>query len=345
MLSPTNLNHISAVISVLRFPLIIGVVLIHNVIVQPSYAINQGLDFAAFFIEFFSHQLTAPCVPLFFFISGFLFFRNYHGTFSFSAYKSQLKKRIRTLLIPYILWNAIVIGYFAFMHRFTPSLINSDFNNVFHFSIIEFLRCFWDFPGGQPICFQFWFLRDLIIGTIITPILFCIIKYAKWLILLALTITFIINNTLFPKQVMLTFFSLGVGCAILNIDFVALSRKLAIIALPTFAISLIINTLQIGGGNGLIIISGSISFIAIASWCSSYEPRFAEATFFVYAFHGFPLLIISKSIIKILAPSSSIMLLTEYLLCFTLIILMSIFLHKILKKFLPKTTQILTGGR
>ena len=87
----------SKAISRLRFPLMMGVVLIHCVVIEPSLARNQGLGLTAAIIQLFSLGLTGPCVPLFFFISGYLFFFKYAQRFTVADYGQQLGKRVRTL--------------------------------------------------------------------------------------------------------------------------------------------------------------------------------------------------------------------------------------------------------
>ena len=62
-------------------------------------------------------------------ISGYLFFAK-TTTLTPRVYLDKLRSRGRSLLVPYIFWNAIVIGCFWAMHRFTPSLINPNFENV-----------------------------------------------------------------------------------------------------------------------------------------------------------------------------------------------------------------------
>ncbi|MDR2814197.1 MAG: acyltransferase family protein, partial [Prevotellaceae bacterium] len=86
----------SNVITFLRFPLIIGVLFIHAM---------PGMDFGAeenipvFYLcrNFFSGVLGSVAAPLFFFISGFLFFQNING-FTKYDYLRKLKSRGKTLL-------------------------------------------------------------------------------------------------------------------------------------------------------------------------------------------------------------------------------------------------------
>lgn len=59
---------------------------------------------SAFVMDFFSY-LAVIAMSWFFFISGYLFFRN----FKMSKYKSKFLSRCRTLLIPYIIWNTLSV--------------------------------------------------------------------------------------------------------------------------------------------------------------------------------------------------------------------------------------------
>ena len=52
------------------------------------------------------HSINVVAVPVFFIISGYFFFYQ-TKVFGKETYFKKLKKRIRTLLIPYFLWNLV----------------------------------------------------------------------------------------------------------------------------------------------------------------------------------------------------------------------------------------------
>lgn len=337
---------ISQVITNLRFPLMLGVVLIHCVLIEPVEAAREGMFFVAFFIELLSHQIVAPCVPLFFFISGYLFFLKFGDKFNVSDYGIQLKKRVRTLLIPYLFWNLVVIGCFAFLHKCLPSLINPAFNNVYQFSLLELCRSFWDFPGGQPICYQFWFLRDLLEAVILSPIIFWLVKYGRFYLMAVLIVLYIYNPALYPHQMMLTFFTLGASFAVHKYDFVQMSRKMVCWAAPLFLLLILLASIEpMCGCRGGSTVTGAILYVWLASKVSIRNNKLGECGFFVYAFHGFPILILSRILVAILHPSTTIMWLVCYVLCFMIIVILSIVLYFVMKKFFPKFTAVITGGR
>ena len=80
-------------------------IVIHHLNISGMYQ-NNG---AAKLIINFISLLGYPAMTFFFFTSGFLFFYNLND---FNKYINKLISRIRTLIIPYILWNIITIAVF-----------------------------------------------------------------------------------------------------------------------------------------------------------------------------------------------------------------------------------------
>ncbi len=57
------------------------------------------------------NAFTQVGVPMFFFISGLLFYRNC----TFSEIERKLHSRVHSLLVPYIIWNTLFVGIFFFL--------------------------------------------------------------------------------------------------------------------------------------------------------------------------------------------------------------------------------------
>ena len=93
-------------ITALRFPLALLVVLIptQSKIWQAAEA-QDSLWFSVP-VHFLSRSLPAVAVPLFFAISGFLFFYQ-KQTFTLADQREKLRKRCVTLLLPYVVWNLL----------------------------------------------------------------------------------------------------------------------------------------------------------------------------------------------------------------------------------------------
>lgn len=137
------------------------VVLIHTYNVS-DYSITQGLTFE---VEFFvSENLARIAVPFFFFSSGyFQFWRE-------KKYTMVLVSKIRTLVIPYIIWNCIGMLLFAFLGcvglsniRVNLTDINSIFNGVFLYKYN----------------YAYWFMYQLILLNIFYPIISIIMSKKK----------------------------------------------------------------------------------------------------------------------------------------------------------------------
>lgn len=105
----------STIVSWLRFPMAVLVVYIHLTPQQsPIFTPISGIDWTMLncdnvysILGVMINNITAVAVPFFFFSSGYYFFIPHK--FSKEIYVRKIKKRAKTLLIPYILWNIIAV--------------------------------------------------------------------------------------------------------------------------------------------------------------------------------------------------------------------------------------------
>ena len=98
-----NKKLLSETIGVLRFPLMVCVVLIHVDIPNlRNYLFVDILD--SYLLESF----VVIAVPLFFFISGYLFFSGTEN-FGYVEYVNKLQKRMMRLLVPFVFWGLIIM--------------------------------------------------------------------------------------------------------------------------------------------------------------------------------------------------------------------------------------------
>lgn len=93
-----NEELLSRIFSYLRFPLIIAVVFIHNFAIGENMTDNdfEKYPICYYTMNLFSNVLCRTAVPIFFFMSGYLFFRN-ASDYNILLYISKLKKRFKTL--------------------------------------------------------------------------------------------------------------------------------------------------------------------------------------------------------------------------------------------------------
>lgn len=157
----------SKTISAIRFPLILGVIFIHSL---------PGLGVPNFLGILLSKEFTQIAVPTFFFISGFLFFYGTDG-FDSDAYKAKINKRWKTLMLPFLLWTVIAVIPFVVMH-ICKVLQGQESVNI----LVDYCRDVNTWING-PFNYHLWFLRELIVVSIASPIIYFGLRLLKkwWL--------------------------------------------------------------------------------------------------------------------------------------------------------------------
>lgn len=117
-------------------------------------------------------------VPTFYAISGYLFFIGTSEKGIMAIFTKQ-KKRVRTLLVPYVLTNIISILFYMLVKVAAAKLpavgdsLNFNLLDKGGETLIE-KSYFWFWDG--PIAFQMWFVRDLMIMIVFSPVIYYILK-------------------------------------------------------------------------------------------------------------------------------------------------------------------------
>ena len=135
----------------------------------------QGMPFNFKLQDFISGKIGRCAVPLFYAISGYLFFLNLNNK---NILWAKIKKRIMTLVVPYII-AALFFPCFYIIVSLIPStarFFNSEsISTIFNLPVWNiFQSIFYD-----PLAFHLWFLRDLIIIVALSPFLYYIKNVAK----------------------------------------------------------------------------------------------------------------------------------------------------------------------
>lgn len=186
----------SATIDWLRPAMAFMVVCLH---VQLFYTGRQwALGGGAFdvFVIVLCKTLCPVAVPTFFFISGYLFFQGLESWDS-GVWKRKMTRRVRTLLVPYVLWNLIALAAFPLTRlggsllKGTPMAADSLWDVIRERGL---LRLFWDrtlfdgvagsttnllgwcMPSGQPMDTPLWFVRDLMVVVLFTPVIHWLVR-------------------------------------------------------------------------------------------------------------------------------------------------------------------------
>lgn len=358
-------------IDFLRFPLIVGVVFIHN---YSSTMIVQGVEIGndtfmpVYHVasELFSQVIGRIAVPLFFFISGFLFFLNI-GIFDQNCYFSKLKKRAKTLLVPYLFWNiAFLLFYYLASHA--PVLSSWFQGRTYDMDFI--LSALWGIPPEAtatsemtyPIAYQFWFIRDLMVTVILTPLIYCLIKYLKVYVVVLLGLLWYLK--LWPaalefhglSSAAFFFFTLGAWFSINGKNLIEEFAKIKYSVFIIYPVIALVDLFTKGMDcnvyiNYLGILSGILFCFDLVSLNLGKGKwrvfKFLSASsFFVFAIHDPWLLAqIKKLYFKVFLPSTDTQLTVAYFIVPVFVILFALGIYFLLKKSFPRFTQLITGGR
>lgn len=352
----------SDVISFLRFPLIVAVVLIHTDLrtVFPSlYSMplyGDGMCFLDVIIE--------SAVPLFFFISGYLFFRN--GEFSTSIYASKLRRRVSSLLVPYLLWNVIYILIVAIMQYVKPDTLFLIHKSLSRFTFTDYLWLFWDIrqitglPSDAHSCVvgQFWFLQCLMVLDVLSPLIYVGIRYLKWYFVLLVGVlcsVFFFTPIAGFQPLAIIAFTLGAAFAIRHLSFVELChRYFPYIVVLSIMLHLLCNYLLHPSPdifNVLLALTVDALFIAIAYHLMSKKGYHTNtfllsSTFFVFAAHRFFtqifIMVMRAGILSLQHPI--LMILYGFISVF-ISVLLSLSFFVVSRRLFPRFTALLVGGR
>ena len=132
--------------------------------------------------ELVSGMMGRCAVPLFYIISGYLFFLKVPD--GMNSILGKMKKRARTLLIPYVIGCLFFVGFLTCVEVLpgTSRFMNGAITPLFQKTFGEIISAiFYDAGNGSPCAFQLWFLRDLIIIVATSPLWYLCLKYLKWL--------------------------------------------------------------------------------------------------------------------------------------------------------------------
>ena len=247
---------LSATIDLLRFPLAIMVIFIHmnpevSNLFDADFSLISGHGIYNVTGVLLSHVLTHVAVPTFYLISGFLFFINFQK-WSWEGYKKKLSSRIKTLLVPYLLWNAIPFLLAVLAMLAAVAIKGKPIEGVETFIVEKNWHIFYDcnewgttrinWLGENlrmigPYDLPLWFLRDLIVVTMMTPIIYYAIKKSGLFIISILFVAYISRIwTLLPGFHITAFFYFSTGAyfALNKINVIQFVDKYKLLFIPIY---------------------------------------------------------------------------------------------------------------
>ena len=344
------IQRLSLAITWLRFPLIFFIILLHCYSVVRIEG-TGSLYFSTLYP--FSLWIGETGVPAFFFISGYLFF------LSSKSYKQKIETRIHTLLIPYLLWNAILLALYLVTYAAGyPQSINH--RSITEYGFTDYVRLFWDrgsYDNGNfvPLLCPFWYIRNLLLMSILSPIFYYIIKYLRELFLITIAVwwVFTFDNAFIPQTIL--FFCLGAYFPIHHINPLALCDKNRILFLSFFVAFSVSDigmhtiwsspiSLQI---HRLALIFNIPTLLLVADWCTRKgfsNKQLPNAAFIVFAIHYPIVTALRKACATVVNATDGIHILL-YFLCVATTAASSLLIYSMMAKYTPNAKNILSGNR
>lgn len=362
----------SSVIRFLRFPLIVMVVMIHSHFKVVSMG---GIDYVFDLKEFpiycnvsflLSKLMASIAVPMFYVFSGYLFFKN-DSSFTVNNYLGKLRKRLKNLLIPYIFWNIVVVLFYFLAQTFMPSMVSGNNKPIVDYNIIDWLRVFWNYKDEMPICYQLWFIRDLMVVVLMSPIIYFAIKKSVFTIFV-IGIVWLLGITTGICGIDITaifFFAIGSAFSIHEYDFVDFCKKIKIAGYIMSLLFIIIEVLIYNKRGSIDLLFVNTQSIVLYKLCTlslmascmnitiaimqkgllKTNGFLYESNFFIYVCHALPLTLFLKLLIRFVNPTSDVQAILIYFAVIIITIIFCLLLFALMRKILPRFTSFILGNR
>lgn len=347
----------SDTIKLVRFPLIVGVVMLHvafETVLEGGINVISAMDYPAYdYYKFFFDKVLAVRIPLYFFISGYLFF-NRADNFTKKDYFKKIKRRIDTLVVPYISWVVLMALILTLARILIPNFMNPEGKMFFEWGFEEFSHAFWSGPEPKPL----WYIRDLFCIMLVSPVLYFLINRFKIIPVIIFTLLWIIFDPLDIPGVSLcgyAFFGFGAYFSITKRNFVRtfapyswqIYGAFALLACGLFILK---GTIVEPYYNRLITPIGSICIVLICSHllhkkvCRPSD-TLANASFFIYVFHQIPTTTLLKFTVKYVPLESSVALISMHILCTIIVVGSGLLCYLFIRRYSPLLLKLLSGGR
>lgn len=307
----------------------------------PIYYLNQ----------IFSEIFGRVGVPFFFLMSGYWMFRVDIRQFRETMLLRKVKKKIFSLVVPYLIWNTLgFIFFFTITHIPVLSatvnggeVVQMTFENV------------WKGIFLHKYYYSFWFMQDLIVLTVIFPIILLLLRnrwtsYAAFIGLIVLS--FLNIDLRVCETTSLILYLLGGILAVYHRDFwEQANRKKYETLLWTllFLLGTAARLLNLRYMWTIALVTAPIFFRKALDFLDVFtvydrEPSwFCKQSFFIYASHIFPVDAVNGLLSRInqaMAWAS-----ITYIINPPLVLLLIYITARVMNRICPQMYRILCGGR
>ena len=347
-------QNISSRINVMRILLICGIVFVHvpfDADASPFLGTHGVFDWVRVYLGDSLFRIGVPCLSA---ISGYLLFQRGYESFD---YRKTLVSKSRTVLLPFLLWNLALLLLVLVVQKAGMGI--GYFPDLWNASPLDWLDHAFalnDFPVNLPL----YFLRDLLVCILLSPLLAFLVRRAPAMtlgVLFAVAVFPSLDTGLVLKHSILFSFTLGIYLALNRVDLKALDEKASVFIGILVVVSALLaaamlqtgpdypaiiniarNALSILGVLGFWLLSAPLVRTAFGQALS----RTGSLSFWTFCVH-YPLLVVMWMIWNRFAEASlyPVFYVGAVLLTFAVAILS----NRLVLKWLPGVYGALTGNR
>lgn len=292
----------------------------------------------------YRHGVGRMAVPFFFLASGYFLACKVVGV---SGFRTAIRKRIRTLFVPYLLWQLIWVAWLCLCVGANVMRTGGAFSQYWLYQGWSNLSLLGLHYGQYPAMGLLWYVRALLLLVVISPVLFFLVRrFGAWSLLLLYALELAgaiwsmpwnVIGMLLPMQAVFFF---GAGCYLCD------RRALLVQPMPRAWLLVVVGFLLCllkvyTGGGALVHIAAP--FLIVGVWQImghvTISRKLTDNSFALYLIHPFVLvcwqMVIGRS------RQSVLLLILEFV--FALVSSFGIIF--LLRRFFPKITNVLLGGR
>nr|WP_053096097.1 acyltransferase family protein [Frateuria defendens] len=349
--------------------LIVGLVFLHyqkfpDSNVSPFVGVDLAQNPLATFVNSFILFFFFSVVPLLSMVSGWLFF-TFDANAAGAGLRHRIGKRFTSLYLPMVCWNALFLLALGALFLLRP-----------HYPLLGELNIRFDRAGAMdyanalfgltrhPIGFQFWFVRDLFVTALVSPLLWLSLRRAPYLGMAVLGVAWLAGSGLglFFRTDVAFFFYLGGFLRLRNTPlhigartaWAVMALYVALVTLRTLAPWLI----DMSGDRPDLITAATRAMRlvgVVACWgvflqialtpLGAFVARYGGLAFFLHAAH-YPLIAEVKLLLWPLLPAATDGWLVAHLVASVLVtVAIGISLGLVLARGAPKVFALMNGGR
>lgn len=362
-------DDLSDTIGFARIALIVGLVFLHYeqypaVQTNPFAGMNASRFQLATFVNSFMLFFFFSVVPLLSVISGWLFF-SFDADGVGASLRHRIRRRFTSLYLPMVVWDAMYLVLLVLLFAWKQDHPLLGELNI-HFGDAGFMDYVNALLGitGHPLGFQFWFIRDLFVTVLVSPLLWLSLKRTPWLGMAVLGGAWMLGSDLFIffRTDVVFFFYVGGFLRIHGIPLHVSSRTawsfmvlyVALVALRTTAPLVI----DLDGGRPDLLTAATRSMRVVgvvACWGVFLQlartrfgllvARFGGLAFFLHSIH-FPLIAEIKILLWPFLPAQTDgWLIAHYLASVTATVAIGLAAGWLLAVKAPKVFALMNGGR